>query len=100
MLNRPHQLGTCKPTEYANNSGIGGLRGEAGPSPLAFEEPETHQRRDRNEHAEAGDLELSDPEQNRVDGSSPFRCGTAGDRFRSLANQVAADSSRDQGVQP
>src|SRR5690606_8870298 len=75
MLDRPHDLCTGEPADDASYGGVDGLLGQPGPPALQIEEPDAHDRRQRNEHAEARDLEVTDAEQRWVDDSPPSRPG-------------------------
>ena len=74
VFDRPHQLRARQPANDAGHPGVDGAVGQPTAAQLALKQPDAHQGRDRHQHTEAGDLELSDAEQDRVDGAllSPY----------------------------
>src|SRR6476661_6748131 len=65
MFEDVEQLGAEQPADEPIDGGVHGGFGQPGPRQLAPEHPQAGQRAERHHHAEAGDVERSDAEENR-----------------------------------
>ena len=75
MFEYPQGLRPDQATDDASHAGVHRVARQTGAFQLPAEQPESDDRTDGDEHAEAGDLELTDAKENRVNAAPPVWSG-------------------------